>query len=185
MSEIAPGTGLIDLQDSALVIIDMQDKLLAVMGERETCLENNVKLAKFARIVDMPVVATEQEKLGPTSQVISAEVDGWDPVMKIDFDATREPEFSDRVSGLGRKNLVVTGIESHICVTQTVLSLLPRYTVHVVSDAVDSRAPGNKAVALDRMRGAGAVVSSTEMVMYELLVRAGTPAFKEVLKLVK
>jgi isochorismate hydrolase len=179
------GGSLLDPEDCLLVIIDMQDKLLAVMSDRDKTLENNVKLARFAGIVGMPVLVSEQEKLGPTSQVLSEAIPGFSPVFKLDFDACRVGGFRDAVDASGKGTMVVTGIESHICVTQTVLSLLPKHPVHVVADAVASRDPANREVALDRMRQAGAVVTSTEMFMYEALRRAGTPEFKEVLKLVK
>lgn len=181
----APSGGLLDPDDCLLVIIDMQDKLLAVMSDKEKTLENNVKLARFAGIVGMPVLVSEQEKLGPTAEVLSGAIAGFSPVMKLDFDACRVGGFREAVTAAGKGTIVVTGIESHICVTQTVLSLLADYKVHVVADAVASRDPANREVALARMAQAGAVVTSTEMFMYEALQRAGTPEFKEVLKLVK
>lgn len=180
------GSGrLIEMSECVLALIDMQDKLLNIMSERDKTLDNNVKLAKFAGIVGLPVLVTEQENLGPTSPALSEEIPGFDPVMKMDFDACREPEFLEALRRTGGSTVAVTGIESHICVAQTVLHLLPDYEVHVIADAVASRDPSNREVALDRMREAGAVISSTEMFMYELLVRAGTDRFREVLKLVK
>lgn len=128
---------------------------------------------------------TEQEKLGPTAPALAEALGPFEPVMKLDFSACGVAGFNDALEKTGSSRLVITGIESHICVTQTVLQLVPRYDVHVVSDAASSRARENWRVAMDRMRAAGAVITSTEMVMYELLVRAGTPEFKETLPLVK
>jgi nicotinamidase-related amidase len=176
---------LLDRKDCALALIDIQEKLLAVMDGKEALLENAARLARFAAIIGLPVLVTEQEKLGPTASDLAVEVAGMSPISKLEFDACRRPEFARALEGLGRNTIIVAGIESHICITQTVLHLLSEYQVHVVSDAVSSRTPENRLVALDRMREAGAVISSTEMVMYELLAEAGTDEFRETLKLVK
>ncbi len=179
------GRGLIEVEDCTLVVIDMQGKLLDLMHGKESVLRNTVKLLKFAEIVGMPVLVTEQENLGPSVEEVSSAVKDFSPITKIEFDACRRAEFARALESLSRKTVIVTGIESHICVTQTVLDLMPEYTVHVISDAVASRAPENKQVAIERMRDAGAVISTTEMLMYEALVRAGTDEFRQVLKLVK
>lgn len=176
---------MLALDDCALVVIDLQGKLLALMHDRERVLENTVKLLRFADIVGLPVLVTEQENLGPTVDEARSVMTGFEAITKIEFDACKRPEFVQAFAKLGKKSVVITGIESHICVTQTVLHLLPDYRVHVVSDAVASRIPQNKEVAIERMRQAGAVISSTEMVMYEILERAGTDEFRQVLKLVK
>lgn len=178
-------TGLVERGDCVLVIIDIQEKLLAVMDERDIILENALKLVRFSNIVGMPVLVTEQEKLGPTVQALSDEIKDFEPVMKLDFDAYAVPQFVKRLVDLDRETVIITGIESHICVTQTALSLLPFFDVHIIADAVGSRTPQNKQIALDRMRFNGATVSSTEMFMYEILKKAGTEEFRQVLKLVK
>jgi len=177
--------GLISVDDSVLLVIDIQEKLLPVMHDPERVLENNIKLARFAKIVGLPVLVTEQEKLGPTVPPLGGEIEHLDPVMKLHFNACRVPEFNERLAEIDRRNVVLTGIESHVCVTQTALDLVRGHNVHVVSDAVSSRARENYEVALHRMEHAGAIITSTEMVIYELLERAGTDEFREVLKLVK
>lgn len=178
--ELADRTGCV------IVIIDIQEKLLPVMSEKEAVLENSVKIASFAKVVGVPVLVTEQEKLGPTMAELSGEIDEFAPILKLDFDACAVPAFTGSLERLGRGTVIITGIECHVCVMQTALSLLARdYRVHVVSDAVSSRTKANRKVALRRMREAGAVISSTEMVIFELLKRAGTDEFKETLKLVK
>ncbi len=171
--------------DCALVVIDLQGKLLALMDDSQRVLENTVKLLRFADIVGLPVLVTEQQNLGPTVDEARSVMTGFEAITKIEFDACKRPEFVDALAKLGRNSVIIAGIESHICVTQTVLHLLPDYKVHVVSDAVASRIPQHKEVAIERMRQAGAVVSSTEMVMYEILERAGTDEFRQALKLVK
>jgi isochorismate hydrolase len=178
-------TGLVERGDCVLVVIDIQDKLLAVMKDKDAVLENALKLVRFANIVGLPVLVTEQEKLGPTSQVLADEIKDFDPVMKLDFDAYQVPAFVKRLVDLDRETLVLAGIESHICVTQTALSLLPFFDVHVIADAVSSRTEENKRIALARMQFNGATISSTEMFMYEVLKRAGTEEFKATLKMIK
>lgn len=178
-------TGLLEKDDCVLVVVDIQDKLLAVMDDKDAILENAIKLVKFANIVGLPVLVTEQEKLGPTVQALADEVRDFDPIMKLDFDASCVAGFLTALTDLDRDTVVLVGIESHICVTQTALSLLPLVDVHVVADAVTSRTQQNKKIALDRMRLSGATITSTEIFMYEILKTAGTDEFKETLKLVK
>lgn len=177
---------LITVEKSALVLIDIQERLMPVIDGRDLVLANAAKLLKFANIVGLPVVVTEQDKLGSTLEPLRDDLAGVGVVSKITFDCFGESSFTDALSGLGdRTNLIVAGVEAHICVAQTVLSALAKYNVQVIADAVSSRNPLNKEVALNRMGKAGAVVSSTEMVIYELLKQAGTDEFKATLKLVK
>lgn len=180
------GAELISRDDCVLVVIDIQEKLLPVMSAKEDVLENSVKLVRFARIVGVPVLVTEQEKLGPSMPDLTGDIDEFAPILKLDFDACAVPAFVEALEHSGRRTAIVTGIESHVCVMQTVLSLLARgCRVHVVGDAVSSRTPENREVALARMADAGAVVTSAEMAIFELLKRAGTGEFKETLKIVK
>lgn len=178
-------TGLVDRDECVMVFIDIQEKLLAVMSEAEQVLKNATTLARFANIAGLPVLVTEQEKLGPTKQEISSEIKDFRPFLKLDFDANEVPEFARKIMELDRDVIVLAGIESHICVTQTALSLLPFFRVHVIADAVSSRTRENKDIALRRMSEYGATISSTEMFICEVLKRAGTDEFKEALKLIK
>lgn len=178
-------TGLITREGTILAIIDVQEKLLPAIYEAEKVLKNTIILARFARIIKMPVLVTEQEKLGATMPALKQELADIIPDTKIEFDAAGCTGFAARLAQLKPRNLVIAGIESHICISQTVLHLLPDYTVHVIADAVSSRTAENRRIALARMRQAGAIISSTEMVIYELLQRAGTEEFKAVLSLVK
>ena len=176
---------LLSRQDAVLVIIDIQERLLPTISNRESLLANTVKLLRFAKILGLPVVASEQAKLGPLVHEIRAEVPNLEAIVKVEFDALKNAAFAGRLAALNRSALVVVGIEAHICVAQTVLHALPHYCVHVISDAIGSRSPANHTIAIERLRHAGAVISSTEMLMYELLERAATDEFREVLKLVK
>jgi nicotinamidase-related amidase len=173
------------LDDSILVIIDMQERLLPAIAEKDDIIRNIVKLGQFARIMNVPVLFTEQEKLGPTVSEIRGVLGGARPVQKVEFDCFRSPPFVRRIAGLGRDSLILAGVEAHICVAQTAIHGAGSFCIHVVADAVSSREVRNREIALDRMGQQGVVISSTEMAMYELMARSGTDEFREVLKLVK
>jgi isochorismate hydrolase len=180
-----PSGRLIKREDSILVIIDVQERLVPVIANHEKIIASIVKLVRFAKIVGLPVIIVEQEKLGPTVREIKKELPDCVPVTKMTFSAARQSEFAKKLDGLSRSNIILTGIETHICIMQTALELLPDFNIHIVSDAVSSRSLENKNIALQRLNQSGAVVSSTEMVIYELLERAGTEEFKKVHELVK
>ena len=177
--------GLLKREDTALVVIDVQERLFPFITNREAVLANIVTMIRFAKLLELPIIVAEQIKLGPIVPEIRNELPGLDPIVKSEFSAMRCPEFAQRLEALNKKSLVVVGIETHVCVAQMVLHALSRYRVHVLADAVGSRSPDNWRVALERMRQAGAVISSTEMAMYELMERAGTDEFRAVLPLVK
>jgi nicotinamidase-related amidase len=177
--------GLIRESDSLLVIIDMQERLFRAMAEKELLADNVLRLLRFARTIGLPVVISEQEKLGVTLPQIRDELGAVEPVYKLEFDCLEAPAFREKLNSMNRKTLILSGIEAHICVAQTAISALAQYTVHVVADAISSRSLRNRDLALQRMMQAGATVTSTEMVIYEILKRAGTDLFREVLKLVK
>ncbi len=178
--------GLINPEDALLLVIDIQERLVPVMHDPEGLIRETVKLVKFWQIMGLPILVTEQEKLGPTVSPIREELpEDLEPITKLDFNCFGAPGFEERLGSMGRSTLVVTGIETHICVMQTVLQGVTHYNIHVVMDAVDSRFPFNKEAGLRRMERAGAVISTTEMVMFELLKKAGTDTFRQVLPLVK
>jgi len=177
---------LINTQDCCLVIIDAQQRLLPAIWENQRVQENLVRLAQFSRIVSLPVVLSLQQKLGDTIEPLAQALPGAPAVSKLSFDCFGEETFVQHLESLGRGTLLIAGVEAHICVTQTALTGLDRgYRVQVVSDAVSSRDPRNLEVALRRLEAAGVELTSTEMLIYELLRRAGTPEFKQVLPLVK
>jgi nicotinamidase-related amidase len=178
-------SGLLRKDDCLLVIIDVQEKLLPVVSDHEKVLANVVKLAQFAQIMRLPVVVTEQAKLGPTVSEVSSALSSPQVFNKITFDCFGEEAFRAYLGLSGRKTLILAGIESHICVAQTALTALDNYKVQVVTDAVSSRDPHNRFVALDRLAHRGAVLTTTEMVIYEIMRRADIPEFRAVLKLVK
>jgi nicotinamidase-related amidase len=176
---------MIKKSDSLLVVIDIQEKLMPVIADNRKVIDNVSTLLKFSQIIDLPLILTEQEKLGDTVSEIKQEIPECIPIGKISFDAFLCDEFVEKVHNTKRNTLILTGVETHICVAQTALRALPGFKVHVVSDAVSSRTVHNWTIGLERMRQSGAVITSTEMVIYELLQRAGTDEFRQTLKLVK
>lgn len=176
---------LIKGEDSVLVIVDIQEKLLPVISKHKKIIKNIVRLIRFAKIIGMPVVLTEQEKLGSTIKEIKAELPDLAPIKKIEFSACKNSEFIRKIQKLSRSNIILAGIETHICITQTALELATEFNVHVIGDATSSRSIEDRDIALQRLTQSGVVVSSTEMVIYELLEKAGTSEFKEALDLIK
>lgn len=172
-------------EKSLLVVIDMQERLVPAMAQPEKIVENTKRLLALARVMHLPVIVTEQEKLGKTVKEIGEGVASLSPVAKVAFNCFLSESFSSRVDETGRHTLIIAGIEAHICVAQTALAAHPRFRVHVAADAVSSRSPDNLAVALERMRAWGVTITSTEMVIYELLRKAGTDEFGAMLPLIK
>jgi nicotinamidase-related amidase len=183
-AEVARQT--LDAERCALIIIDVQEKLLPPIFERERLVKNSQLLIRLAGVLKIPHIATVQysKGLGNTVPEIASLIPGSDPIDKQIFSCFGSDVFCSMLKRLpGHRNTVLLcGMESHICVMQTALAALREgYIVHVASDAVSSRTEWNWKIGLERMRAAGAVISSTEMMMYELLRSSGSPAFKELL----
>jgi nicotinamidase-related amidase len=174
---------------TALVVVDLQEKLLPAIAESQRVLQNSLLLLRLARELELPVVLTTQyaKGLGPTLAPVLAEAPRVEPLDKVCFGCFGSEEFLARLRSLaGRDQLLVAGIESHICVAQTVLGALEQgYAVHVAGDAVGSRLEANRQVGLSRMERAGAWLSSAEMAVYELLERSDGSAFKRMLPYLK
>jgi len=183
--DVGMNGSLVDKEDCALVIIDIQEKLVPVITGAEEIIRNVIKLVKFSKIIEIPIVVTEQQNLGRIVGPIRSETGEIEPISKITFSCFASEEFQNYMNYLGRKTLILTGIESHICIAQTALDAPHDYTIQVVGDAVASRDPRNLDIALQRMREAGVTVTSTEMLIYELLKKAGTDEFRATLPLVK
>lgn len=175
--------------ECALIVIDIQEKLLPPIFEKDSLLRNAQLLIRLANILEIPIVSTTQYAKGLGN--IVAEVRELLPSAPIDknaFSCFGSDAFCSAMKNLpGQRNtILLCGMESHICVAQTALGALREgYLVHVASDAVSSRTEWNWKIGLDRMRAASAVISSTEMMIYELLQESGTEAFKEMLKHLK
>jgi len=177
------------VKDCALAVIDIQENLLPSIFEKERLLRNAQLLVRLANLLPMPVIISTQyaKGLGRTVPEIIALLPEANPVDKLEFGCFGNREFCSTVNTLaGRNTLLLCGMESHICVMQTALGALNQgLNVHVAADAISSRTELNWKLGLNRMQAAGAVISSTEMMIYELLNKSGTAAFKEMLKYLK
>jgi nicotinamidase-related amidase len=176
---------LLVAEECALLVIDIQQKLLPPIFQKELLVRNAQLLIRTANILKIPaLVSTQYAKgLGTTVPDLSALLHGHEPVDKTVFSCFGSDAFCASLRKLPsvRKTLLLCGMESHICVAQTALAALREgYVVHVASDAVGSRTEWNWKIGLDRMQAAGAVISSTEMMIYELM-RSTNAAFKELL----
>jgi len=174
----------------ALAVVDIQEKLLPPIFEKERMVRNSQLLIRLARILGLPVLLSTQysKGLGPTIPEIASLLPDIAPLEKNEFGCLNNEAYCARLKSLpgDRNTLLVCGMESHICVTQTVIGALNLgYIVHVASDAVSSRTEWNWKIGLERMRAAGAVISSSEMMIYELLRTSSGPAFKEMLQHLK
>jgi nicotinamidase-related amidase len=177
---------LLTSQNAIFLIIDLQEKLLPKIFEFERVRANCILLIKFAQIAGIPLLVTTQYErgLGPIVQEIKDALADVKPVDKVEFGCFENDHFLKEVKDLGhaRNTVVLCGIESHICLTQTALGALGKgYNVHVASDATSSRTQWNWDIGLDRMRQAGAVISSTEMILYEIMKRSDSNEFKAIL----
>ncbi len=180
----------LDAEQCALVVVDIQEKLLPPIFNQESLVKNSQLLIRLAKILRIPVLVTTQysKGLGPTVPEIASLLTDVPALDKMEFGCFGSDQFRSRLKSLpgSRNTVLLCGMESHICVMQTALGALNEgYLVHVASDAVGSRVEWNWRVGLDRMRAAGAVISTTEMMMYELLRCSGTPQFKELLPYLK
>jgi len=177
-------TERLDPDETALVVVDLQEKLLPAIDGEARVLHNSILLLRLATILELPVVLTTQyaKGLGLTVPTVLAAAPSIEPLDKLSFGCFGDEGFKGRLAELGREQLLVAGVESHICVTQTVLGAIDAgYRVHVMSDAIGSRVASNHSVGLSRMERAGALLSSAEMAIYELLGRSDGVAFKQML----
>jgi nicotinamidase-related amidase len=187
-SETARRTLVAD--ECALVVVDIQEKLLPPIHRKDQLLRNAQLLIRLAGILNFPALLTTQyaKGLGATVPEIASLLPGVPVHDKVQFSCFGSDAFCSSLKRLPgkRTTLLLCGMETHICVTQTALAALREgYLVHVASDAVSSRSEWNWQIGLERMRAAGAIISSTEMMMYELLQSSGSEAFKQLLPYLK
>jgi nicotinamidase-related amidase len=181
---------LLDASHCALLVIDIQQKLLPPIFNREELVRNSRLLIRLAGILNIPVMMSAQNPrgLGNTITEITELLPGVKEIAKVEFGCFGCDDFVAALRELPghRTTALICGMEGHICVMQTALGALQNgYVVHVASDAVGSRTESNWRMGLRRMEAAGCVISSTEMMIYELLRRSGTAEFKELLPFVK
>ena len=171
-----------------LVLIDYQERLFPAMHDPDRLLPSVLKLVKGAAALGLPVIMTEQypRGLGPMLPQIKELLPGVTPVEKTCFSAPDEAAFTKAMLASRRHQVLLAGIETHICIYQTALDLLRNdFQVHVVTDCCASRDPANETAAHERMRDAGACLTNTEMALFELLKEGRGEVFKQISAIVK
>jgi nicotinamidase-related amidase len=179
---------MLRIENSLLVIVDVQGKLTQLMYEKEKLIASLVRMVKGARILGIPILWNEQNPagLGGTIPELTELLIDLQPMSKMTFSCCGNPAFIEELRRSGRRQVLLVGIEAHICVYQTAAELLQQgYEVYLVSDAVSSRTIENKQVGMERVRSQGAVITSTEMALFELLRTADQSCFREISRLVK
>jgi nicotinamidase-related amidase len=179
---------MLDRHEAVLVVIDMQEPFLKQIFERERVVDKVVKLIRAARILEVPVLATLQyaDRMGDVIPEVAEALPEGEHIDKRTFSCCGVEAFPARLESTGRKQVMVCGVEGHICVSQTAHDLLARgYQVHVVRDAISARRETDRETGVGKMTASGAVLSSFETAVYELLRDSTAPEFKAILDLVK
>ena len=178
----------LEIEKCCLVVVDVQGKLAELSHDKDTLFKNIEILIQSAKILDIPIIWSQQipQVLGVTIPRIARLLSDIEPIDKVIFSCFAHQPFADKLKSLNRLQVLLCGIEAHICIYQTAVDLVNAgYTVEVIADAVSSRKPENKQTALARIQQIGANVSSTEMAIFELLKTAEHPKFKQIVELVK
>ncbi|UFJ39574.1 hydrolase [Brevibacillus humidisoli] len=179
---------MLSRENTLLVVVDVQGKLARIVHDSEEMVDTLEKLVQGAQILGIPVVWLEQypEGFGPTIEEIARHLQDIQPIAKHAFNACDHQPFIEAVRQTGRRQILIAGIEAHICVYQTAVGLQESgYEVQVVADAVSSRTEANKQIGIEKMRTSGVAITCLETALYELLRVARGEAFKQILKLVK
>jgi len=173
---------------TAGLVIDIQERLFPYIDDHESIARNTGILVQGLQVMQIPIIVTEQytKGLGPTIEPLRTLFRSFGPLEKMSFSCCDDQPFTEALMKLGKKFIIMAGIESHVCVMQTTLDLLEKNFVPVVvDDCVSSRRPNDKKMAMMRMRREGAIIASYESVLFELLRYSGTDEFKAISKLVK
>src|SRR5690625_2238361 len=179
---------MIHVDETALVIVDVQGKLAKIMHQSKEMLTNLERMIQGANVLDIPIIWLEQypKGLGPTSDEVKQHLTNLSPIAKMTFSACNNDEFKEALEQLNCQSILLTGIESHICVYQTARDLLKEdYYVETVVDCISSRTVGNKEIGLEKMKQLGAHATSVEMALFDLMGSAEHPNFKEISKIIK
>ncbi len=178
---------MLNALEAVLVLVDYQGRLVDIVDRSELVIPNALRMIKGCQALGVPVIASVQvpEKLGPMPSELEEALDG-EPIAKSVFSALREPEFLLALHQSGRKQVILGGIEAHVCVLQTGLDLIDaEYDLHVLSDGIFSRTSENHDLALQRLHEAGAVLTSVEIALFEMIRTSKHPEFRTISKLVK
>ncbi len=179
---------MLDTENCVLVVVDVQGKLASLMYDRDALFKNIQILIQAAKILDIPILWCQQcpEALGATVPEIAELLTGNDPINKASFNCCGDEQFIGKLNSTNRTQILLCGIEAHVCIYQTAACLQEKgLTVNVIADAVSSRTLDNKQIAISKMQAMGINISSTEMAIFELLKTADHPKFKQITKLVK
>ena len=179
---------MLKIENTTLLIVDIQGNLAHLMHGKELLFKNVQKLIKGIQILGIPILWVEQNPrgLGPTIPEIADILSNIKPISKMSFSSCRNDRFLQALNALNRKQVLIAGIEAHVCVYQTAAELVDiGYEVQVVTDAVSSRNMENKEIGLQRMRDSGVSLTSVETALFELLKVAEGEHFREILKIVK
>jgi nicotinamidase-related amidase len=176
------------IENTLLIVVDVQGKLAHAMAAKEKFFDNLIKMIKGAQILGIPILLTEQNPkgLGPTIPEVADLLKNLKPISKYSFSCCDNDRFMQALDSLGPKNILIAGIETHICVFQTARDLANlQYRVQIVADAVSSRTIENNQIGLEKCKNTGAELTSVETILFELLKDAQQSEFKEILELVK
>ena len=179
---------MIKRDDAVLVAIDFQEKLMPAMADPGILESTVVKLAKGVKALDIPVIVTQQytKGLGETVKPIADALGDYEPIDKMTFSAFGQPDFVQALEASKKKTVILIGIESHICVQQTAIELIDSgYSVFVIQDCIASRKVSDNLCSQQRMAAAGAIITTYESVLYELLRGAKADGFKAISAIVK
>ena len=179
---------MLQADKSILVIVDIQGRLATLMYKKDRLFVNVVRMVKASRVLDIPVLWNEQlpDKLGETVPEIKAALTDMSPLVKSTFSCCDNPTFVEQLKATGRKQVLLTGIETHICVYQTAMHLIEQgFEVHLLIDAVSSRFEYNYHLGVQRIKDAGGILTSVEMALFEMFKVAQGDKFKEIVKIVK
>ena len=178
---------MLEIDNTVLLVIDIQGKLASLMHEKERLYDNASRMIRAAEVLGIEVICTEQypDGLGPTVAEVAEHLN-VEAIPKLAFSCCGEEAFVTALKRTERTRVLLTGIETHICVYQTAMDLLTGgYEVYVVTDAVSSRTQANRQLGLGRMKDAGAVMTSVEMALFEMLKVAKGDKFKQIARIVK
>ena len=179
---------MLDIQQCCLAVVDVQGKLAQLMHGREALFKNIQIFVRAAKILEIPILWCQQcpDALGPTVPEIAQLLDENEPINKSAFSCCGAKQFNAGLNDLARNQILLCGIETHVCIYQTAIDLLRQdFNVNVIADAVSSRTQENKQIALNRLAAEGADISCTEMALFELLKTAEHPKFRQIAKLIK
>ncbi|MBN1880475.1 hydrolase [bacterium] len=174
--------------EAVLIVIDVQGKLAEIMYDKHLLFDNLRRLVQGMKVLNIPIIWMEQNPLGlgPTAPPVAELLTGTDRIVKNSFSCCGEPSFNHSLNELGRKQILLTGIETHICVYQTARDLIAGgYLVYVVTDAVSSRTCANRDLGIQRMIDLGVSRTGTEMALFELLGDAEGENFRKILRIIK